>query len=412
MAPLFALAQKHKRVIIIASLLALAVILLVIGIIVGATSADPSGTSKTKGSKHLITVYDRGVKTVFLSDAKTIGDALKADGIEIDSHDTVEPAQNEALVADDYWVNIYRARPVVVIDGATRIKTITPYQTPTQIAKDVGVSLYPEDKATLTRSTDYVGDGAGLELTVTRAIPLQLDLYGRQTQIRTQGKTVKEMLKEKGVTLTSKDRVSVDINTPITAGMSVRVWREGKQTINVDEPIPFDTQQIQDADRPIGYTAVSVQGQPGVRTVSYEVEIKEGVEISRTQIAEIVTKAPTKQVEVVGIKSNPDALTKSKGAQYWTDSKGVTHRETYYDLDMHVVMQACGQGGYYTIRIDGVKVDRDGYVIVAANYTRYPRCSIVETSVGPAKVYDTGGFASRYPDGFDLATDWTDYNGR
>lgn len=410
MAPFLSFLKQHKRVILLASSAALVVVLLAVGIVIGESTASTG--EKTTGNKHLITVYDRGTKSVFLSDAKTVGEALKANHIEIDSHDTVEPGQKEELVAKDYWVNIYRARPVVVIDGATRIKTITPYQTPTQIAKDVGVNLYPEDLATLSRSTDYVGDGAGLELTVTRAIPLQLDLYGRQATIRTQGKTVKDMLKEKGVTLGDKDRVSVDISTPITAGMSVRVWREGKQTINVDEPIPFDTQQIQDADRPIGYKAVSVPGQAGVRTVSYEIEVKEGVEISRTQIAEYVTKAPIKQVEVVGIKSNPDALTKAKGAQYWTDSKGVTHRETYYDLDMHVVMQACGQGGYYTIRIDGVKVDRDGYVIVAANYGRYPRCSIVETSVGPAKVYDTGGFASRYPDGFDLATDWTDYNGR
>lgn len=410
MAPLVFLVQKHRRSIAVALGLVAVIIFMIIGIIVGARQA--ADTTLSKGHKHIITVYDRGIKTAFLSDAKTVGDALKGNGIEIDAHDTVEPALKEELVADNYWVNIYRARPVIVIDGAIRIKTITPYQTPQQIAKDVGVNMYPEDVAVLSRSTDFVGDGAGIELTVKRSVPLRLDLYGRQNQIRTQGKTVKEMLKEKGVTLTAKDRVSVDINTPIIAGMSVRVWREGKQTISVDEPIPFETQQIQDADRQIGYKAVTVAGKPGVKTISYEIEIKEGVEISRTQIAQIVTKAPTKQVEVVGIKSNPDALTKSKGAQYWTDSKGVSHRETYYDLNMSVVMQACGQGGYYTVRIDGVKVDRDGYVIVAANYGRYPRCSIVETSTGPAKVYDTGGFATRYPDGFDIATDWTDYNGR
>ncbi len=74
-------------------------------------------------------------------------------------------------------------------------------------------------------------------------------------------------------------------------------------------------------------------------------------------------------------------------------------------------MQACGQGGYYTVRVDGIKVDRDGYVIIAANLGRYPRCSVTETSVGPAKVYDTGGFALRHPEGFDIATDWTNYNG-
>ena len=107
----------------------------------------------------------------------------------------------------------------------------------------------------------------------------------------------------------------------------------------------------------------------------------------------------------------PNALTASKGAQIFVDSLGVAHRETYYDLPMNVVIRACGDGNTYTIRSDGAKVDQDGYVLVAANLRSYPRCTVVETSLGPGKVYDTGGFAVRHPYGFDLATDWTNYNG-
>jgi len=107
----------------------------------------------------------------------------------------------------------------------------------------------------------------------------------------------------------------------------------------------------------------------------------------------------------------PNALSKSKGAQLFTDSNGVVHRETYYDLPMNIVIGACGPGDY-TIRSDGAKIDKDGYVLVAASYRVYPKCSVVETSMGLGKVYDTGGFALRYPHGFDLATDWTNGNGR
>jgi len=192
----------------------------------------------------------------------------------------------------------------------------------------------------------------------------------------------------------------------------VRVWQEGKRTITVDRPVAFAKQQIFDADRLLGYKVVSVPGVEGVEALTYEIEVRDGVEISRTQIASIVTKQAVKQVEVVGIKLGPNALTKAKGAQMWTDSNGVTHRETYYDLDMSKVMNSCGNGGYYEIRFDGVKVDANGYVIIAANYGRYPRCSLTETSVGMAKVYDTGGFAATHPDGFDLATDWSRVDGR
>lgn len=363
------------------------------------------------GENHLITVYDRGLKHVFLTKEKTLGAALKAESIELDPHDTVEPSVNQELVASVYKVNIYRARPVVVIDGAVRVKTISPYQTAAQIAKDVGITIYNGDTTTLKPLTDYVSDGAGLALTITRATAFTLDLYGKKTEIHSMKKTVGEVLADKKITIGANDRVSVPLNTPIAQGMTVRVTREGKQTIAIDEDIPSPSRIVYDADRPIGYRAVQTAGIPGVRSVTYQIEIKDGVEISRVAIASIVTRNPTEQTEVIGIRNDGASLTKAKGAQYWTDSKGVSHRETYYDLNMSVVMQGCGQGGHYSVRPDGAKVDAQGYILIAANYSRYPKCSLVETSLGTGKVYDTGGFATRYPDGFDLATDWSNPDG-
>ncbi|HEY8992503.1 MAG TPA: ubiquitin-like domain-containing protein [Candidatus Microsaccharimonas sp.] len=362
-------------------------------------------------NKHLITVYDRGTKQVFLTTEKTLGKALKSKDIQLDARDTVEPALTQELVASDYKVNIYHARPVVVVDGAIRVKTVSPYQTPQQIAKDVGITIYDEDRATLQPLTDFVSDGAGLQLTIVRATPIILDLYGNKTEIRTQAKTVGEMLKEKNIVLGEKGRASLPLETPITSGLELRVWKEGIQTVSIVQAIPVTRQIVYDADRPIGYRAVQTEGTPGIRSIAYQLEIKDGVEISRMEIANIITRNPTQQIEVIGLRNDGAGLTKSKGAQFWTDSKGVSHRETYYDLNMRVVMQSCGQGGYYSVRPDGAKVDADGYIIVAANYSNYPKCSIVETSLGPAKVYDTGGFAARYPNGFDLATDWSSADG-
>jgi len=251
-----------------------------------------------------------------------------------------------------------------------------------------------------------------LQLAIDRAVPFTLDLYGRKNETRTQGDTVGAMLTEKGIELGDSGRTSVPLDSAITSGMEVRVWREGIQTTSVDEPVAFSVEQIYDADRPLGYRAIQTTGVEGIRTITYEIEIKEGKEVSRKKIAEIIAKAPINQTLVVGIQGMGQGLTQAKGAQFFTDSKGVSHRETYYDLDMSRVMQACGQGGIYSVRVDGVKVDAAGYVIIAANYSRYPRCSLVETSVGPGKVYDTGGFAARIPDGFDIATDWSNNNGR
>ncbi len=258
--------------------------------------------SASNQSGRLITIHDRGQDKLILSDAATIADALSEAGITLDSKDAVEPALSEKLVASEYSVNIYRARPVVIVDGVTRQKVVTPYQTGAQIAEDAGISLYAEDVTEISRSNDIVTDGAGLELRIIRAIPVSLDLYGARTEVRTQAKTIGGMLKEKGIVLDTNDRVSIADETPITVNLDVRVWREGRQTVTTTETVAFDTQEIQDADRPAGYREIQSAGQVGQRTVTYEIDIKDGVEVSRHEIVSIVTTQSVKQVEVVGIK--------------------------------------------------------------------------------------------------------------
>lgn len=380
---------------------------LIVSLVTQRASADTERT----GQAVLLTIHDRGVEQVIVTRTGTIAEALDEANIELATQDVVEPALNQELVNDEYSVNIYRARPVTVVDGNVRQKVMTAYQTPERIAQQVGITLYAEDKTEVTQSSNLLRDGAGLELRITRAVSFTFTLFGGTSEARTQGKTVGEMLREKNITLSAADRVVPDIATPITAGMEVRVWREGRQTVTVDEPVDFEVDQIRDANQPIGYKVVQTAGVLGSRTVTYDIETQNGVEVSRVEIASIAKTPSQKQVEIIGIKNSGGGLTKSMGVKMFTDSNGVTHRETYYDLPMSLVMRNCGQAGYYTVRADGVKVDAQGYVIVAAHLGRYPRCSVVETSLGPGKVYDTGGFAAVHPDGFDLATDWTNNNG-
>ncbi len=278
----------------------------------------------------LITVYDRGAAKAFITTKTTLKEALTDQGITLDAKDAVEPALDEKLVAPDYKVNIYRARPVTVIDGATRQKIVTPYQSAERIAKDAGVTLYQDDTTTLQRSADIVSDGAGLELTIHRATPLILDLYGKKTEIRTQAKTVGDMLKEKRIDLGDKGRASVSMDTPISKDMEIRIWREGKQTITVDEAVAFETEQIKDADRPVGYKEVQTPGANGKRTVTYEIEIQDGKEVARTEIASLTTQEAVKQVEVIGTKSPTLPYTGGGSKTEWLAASNISQENWGY----------------------------------------------------------------------------------
>lgn len=269
--------------------------------IVSKVSAAPqSSTSDQNG--RLLTIHDRGVDSVVLTDAGTVGEALARAGVVLDDKDAVEPGRDEQLVASEYEVNIYRARPVLVIDGATKQKVITPYQIPEQIATSVGITLYPEDKATITRADDILSSGAGLVMTIDRATEVKLNLYGDVVLVRTQTETVGEMLTDKGIKLGKNDRVIPSLSTNITEGINIKVWREGKHTVTVSEKVPFDTEIVYDGNREAGYREINENGSNGKKRVTYEVTIKNGKESERREIASITTKQPVNQIEVIGVK--------------------------------------------------------------------------------------------------------------
>ncbi len=368
-------------------------------------------TATTRDAR-LVTIHDRGNQRVILTKAKTVKEALSDAAFKTTPEDSVEPALDTKLVATDYTVNIYRARPVIVVDGSVRQKIMTAAQTPSAIVRSANIeTLRDEDTLSTSVNTEIVTDGASTILTIDRATEFTLQLYGKPTTAYTHSETVGEMLKEKGITVAAADSISVPENTPISPHMTVALWREGAQTITVEETVAYSVRQVLDVDHPIGYSVVQTPGEAGKKNTTYEIIASNGKETSRKAIQTIVTLQPKEQVIIIGAKPG-NALTRSKGAQQFVDSKGVSHRETYYDLPMNIVMNACG-GGTYTIRpSDGAKIDKDGYILVAANLTNYPRCSIVETSMGLGKVYDTGGFATKHPHGFDLATDWTNNDGR
>lgn len=278
-------------------------------VVLGSMGRAMADDGTANNQQRMITIYDRGVEHTIITRATTVRAALTQANITIDKVDMVEPGLDSQLVADHYNINVYRARPVIVEDGQTRIRTITAAQSPTKIARTADITLYPEDDTVIKRIDDVVADGgAGLKLTIDRATPFTFVLYGKKLEnTRTQATTVSDMLKEKGVTLGPNDGVSAPLETGIVAGMSISVWRNGVQTVTQEEAIAMPVEQVKDQDREVGYKQVKTVGKPGKKQVTYEINMQNGVEVSRRVIQEVQTLAPVKQIEAVGVKRPPVA---------------------------------------------------------------------------------------------------------
>ena len=258
-----------------------------------------------KAGERLVNIYDRGVEKTIVTKARTVREALKLAKISIDERqDVVEPGLDSEMVAEKYNVNIFRARPITIVDGNKRLKITTAEQTPALIAKAAGLEVFTEDKTTLGKGDNVVVDGADTVMKVERASVVNFVLYGKESVVRTHAKTVGELLKDKNITLQKDDTLSVDQSARIVPGMKIELWRNGKQTVTVEEDVKFQTEKVQDANRDLGYREVKQAGENGKKNVTYEIEMKNGVEVSRKEIASVVTKESKKQIEIVGAKSS------------------------------------------------------------------------------------------------------------
>ena len=253
--------------------------------------------------QHVLTIHDRGDEQVVITKAGTLGEALKLAGIEIsDGHDVVEPSLDSELVASNYSINIYRARPITVVDGVVKKNITTAEQTPERIAKAAGITIYNEDQTDFSAPSDILSNGSSQVMSIDRATVVRFTLYGKHAEVRTRATTVEEFLKEKSIKIGANDYLSVDKGQAISTGMAIELWREGKQTVTVEEEVDFEIEKVQDANREVGYREVKTPGVKGKRNATYEIEMKNGQEASRTEIASVTIEEPKKQVEIIGAK--------------------------------------------------------------------------------------------------------------
>lgn len=314
--------------------------------------------------EHFVTFFDEGKKLTIRTTAGTVSEALEKAGYKIGTGDIVEPGLDTKIDMDNFFINIHRARPALVKVGVMEKYVMTASFDAKTIIEEAGVTIYDGDEISVLDNTNFLETGIA---------------------------TIYELK------------------------------RNGGRNVTVETEIPFSERTEKDYNLAPGQREVKQLGETGLKTSVYEVLYKDGVEVSRKLISEAVTREPVEKVIAVGanvIQGKP--LTAAMGVNIYTVTKGdgskVDRKETYYDLPMGVVMQnaarTCGVESTYSVREDGAKVDAEGYVLVAANLSKYPRCSTVETSLGPGKVYDTGGFAAVNSEQFDLATDWTNRDGR
>lgn len=270
-------------------------------VLVGGLIFRPNTSTGLDGTR-IVTIYIDGEKRTIATSAETVQGVIKQLGSMVSEQDKTEPALDALVRGTEFTINVYRARPITVTDGANNYTIVTAERSPAAIAKNAGFETKQEDEFVYRRTDDTFAGAPGTQMIILRSKEITLSLYGKKSKLSTRAETVQDLLDERDIKLEKNDELNVSLERVITEGMTVRIDSVTRNLKTVEEDVEFEEEQIQDAQQSIDYRKVKTPGVKGKKLVTYEIVRRNNGRPQRIVRKEVITKRPVKQVVIVGAK--------------------------------------------------------------------------------------------------------------
>jgi resuscitation-promoting factor RpfB len=326
-----------------------------------------------------VTVVVEGSAYQTQTRANTVDDLLRQLQIALNDGDTVSPPLDSPITSD-LVIRIERARTVTLtVDGQSQL-LLTPLTNPADILNSVGLTAGDTDRVLVDGSQANPADLPLWPIPATRillkhAIPLQIDDAGQERTVHTTSDTVGDALFDAGITVYLADQVTPELNTPISAGLQVRIQRsipvsiiadgamvktrtQGKtvadalsdagiallgldytvpseaaplqpgiviriihvreETVVEQQTLPFDTIYQGDPALELDQTQLAQAGQPGLQEARTRIRYENGVEVSRQAEGTLTVQPAQNRIISYGTNIVLRTLdTPSGPVQYW-----------------------------------------------------------------------------------------------
>lgn len=247
----------------------------------------------------------------------------------------------------------------------------------------------------------------GLEIEIYGAYDIKIIIDGAVYERTVSGKTVGDAISKVDLGISDDDFTRPGENTPLMNGIEIEIVKVKTKIYTVTEKLTYTTKYVYTDELASGKTRVRVEGQNGVREITYKESYIDGVLIDSVVKESKITKRPVDKVLEVGTKANikpsttPSTTPISDLAVPSYVNIGANGIPTNYKKAINAKATAyCIPGG---ITSTGEKA-RTGYIAVDPNEIPYGTEMYIVSADGK-RVYgyciaaDTGGFVN--------STDWT-----
>lgn len=248
---------------------------------------------QSENDEYFVTIHDDGKNLVVKTGSASVREVLAKSDIILAETDIVEPSL-DTVVDSNFSINIYRARPALVIDGVQRKYVMTASYDPKQIAVEAGLTVYDDDEVMTEFNNNFLEAGA-------------VSTY--------------------------------------------RIQRNGGRRLTIEEALPYEVEVRYDYNRPKGERVLEQPGEEGRRISVYEVEFENNVEVSRELIEEKILVEAVPEIVVEGAR--PSIAPNQEVCAGWAREAGITDADLeaalyiiYHESGCRVDAQNSSSGAY------------------------------------------------------------------
>lgn len=273
--------------------------IIVTALVVAVAAACIGVTARVIGGTHPrrdVTVSIDGRANTVVTRAGTVGDLLAAQGTVLHAGDRVVPDLSTQL-RQGMPIQIVRAFSIVVdVDGVLTAPRTT-RRSVAAVRRELGL---PAALVALD-APKRLARGSRVVLRTPHSLSFVVDATTTPLTGITD-LTVSDLLHARAIVLGPKDQVQPALDTRLSEGLTVQVFRLSEDEVAEDQIIPFPTDLHDDSTLAAGHTAVIQAGRNGTVRVVSKVVRRDGSIVESAEARRIVLAAPVTEILRRGTK--------------------------------------------------------------------------------------------------------------
>ena len=331
-------------------------------------------------SKDTIIVSANGKVEEYSTHAKTVGDLLNEEGIEVSEYDKLSHSKDTKIV-EGMTIELDQAKEVAITVDGKETKVWTTESKVKNILEEANIKVTEHDA--LSVALDEEVDETN-QIDIQRAFQVTLIDGKNKKQVWSTSTTVANFLKQQEIQLNKYDRVENDVDDIVAPKDKITVVRVEKVTDVVEESIDFAVQTQSDSSLLKGTEKVVTEGVEGKVARTYEVTKENGKAVKKKLKSEQVIKEPVTQVVAVGTKVVTAQVSRGNSS----NSKSTSNSKEFYVTATAYTANCSGCSGKTAT---GLKL-KSGMKVIAVDPSVIPLGTKVWVEgYGNAIAADTGG---------------------